>query len=254
MNIVALPAFNDNYIWTLHNSKAAVVVDPGDANVVLRFLADNELSLTAVLLTHHHADHSGGINTLLTHFPDIKVFGSRTSKLAEVNAGVSEGETIHILEMGLNFNVLEVPGHTLDHIAFYSDQRLFCGDSLFSLGCGRLFEGTANQAYDSLQKMARLPAQTQIYCTHEYTAANLVFALAVEPDNRLLQRYKLWVERQRQHNIPTLPTTLAEQLAMNPFLRCHEPDIIRHIQAREDKFFAGGLDVFTALRSYKDHF
>ena len=257
MHIQAIPAFDDNYIWLFRaaDSRRAYVVDPGDANVVETALAQMGLDLAGILVTHHHFDHTGGIAQLLSQ-RDIPVFGSSNSLCDQVNRPLSEGETIE-LDDGLSFSVLEVPGHTLDHIAFYSKthQTLFCGDTLFVAGCGRLFEGSAEQMWSSLQKLAALPGDTRVYCTHEYTLANFKFAEAVEPANQALQRSIAAAKQQRSDDQPTVPSTIAAELAHNPFLRAQDPAVIKAAsQQLESDEALSEAQVFAAIRAWKDVF
>jgi len=203
IQITPIAAFNDNYIWLGYqpNHDRCFVVDPGDADVVLAYLKQHNKTLDTILLTHHHSDHTGGVAKLCQRFPDTKVIGARADlyRIKGITTAVEHGDTITLANFGLTFDILSVPGHTLGHIAFYSAPVLFCGDTLFSAGCGRLFEGTAEQMWHSLQLLMSLPDETQIYCTHEYTLANIAFALNVEPDNAALINYnKQCIERRQQ--------------------------------------------------------
>ena len=256
--IEQIHAFNDNYIWVIRptEQQKAIVVDPGDASVVLRYLQKHQLELSTILLTHHHADHSGGIATLCQHYPDTVVYSAANSPLTVVTHPLRDNDIIRC--EGVTFQVITTPGHTLDHIAFYiADEQpvLFSGDTLFSAGCGRLFEGSAQQMYQSLVKIQTLPDSTAIYCAHEYTAANLIFALAVDPTNTELHKYKHHVERLRSQNIPTIPSTLAAEKAINPFLRTQEQSIISMVKERAliDQPSTPEA-VFGALRTWKDTF
>lgn len=231
--LLPIPAFSDNYIWLLAQEGKAWVVDPGDAEPVLDTLAKEKLKLAGILITHHHDDHTGGIAELLQHF-DIPVYGPHDSPACKViSQPLHDGDSIHLGSM--NFSVMAVPGHTLDHIAFYSaaEKILFCGDTLFSGGCGRVFEGTYEQMYNSLLKLLALPDDTRICCAHEYTLSNLRFALTVEPDNQDLVEYQQRCERLRQKDQPTLPSTIQQEKRINPFLRC--TDISQFSQRRELK-------------------
>lgn len=223
--IIPIPAFEDNYIWLLHNGLSALVVDPGDATPVLETLKKLKLSLSYILITHHHADHIGGVDALINAFPKVQVFAPKNARFTFKHTAVSEPECITLpnfthIGAPLQFNVIDVPGHTLDHIAYYAEPMLFCGDTLFSAGCGRLLEGTPQQMYHSLQKLANLPQNTGVYCTHEYTLKNLQFALTIEPDNLALQKRHSEVRALRLQQQSSLPSTLAIELATNPFLRC----------------------------------
>ncbi|RDV24306.1 hydroxyacylglutathione hydrolase [Alteromonas aestuariivivens] len=254
LSVHAIPAFTDNYIWCLTDEKHAVVVDPGDAQPVLEFCQHHQLSLAAILITHHHPDHIGGIAKLVSANPSIPVIGPRGGHIRGLTKSVTQGDTVHLTVLGCQFAVMEVPGHTLDHIAFYGHGLVFCGDTLFSAGCGRLFEGSAAQMSHSLNKLKRLPEQTLVYCTHEYTLANLAFARTVDPDNLTLEAYTEWANEARKQGIPTLPSTIKTELAINPFLRCQDPAISRAAQQHVNKTLMDETAVFGALRQWKDEF
>jgi hydroxyacylglutathione hydrolase len=258
LDVLAVPAFKDNYLWLIHDGKNAAVVDPGDAQPVLAALQANGLTLTAILLTHHHADHIGGVPRLLEH-SQVPVFGPRNDGIAAVTEALGEGDRIDVPGLGLALRVLDVPGHTLGHIAYVREAAganwLFCGDTLFGAGCGRLFEGTPAQMADSLAKLAALPDDTLVYCAHEYTLSNLRFAEAVEPGNRALQMRVANDSRLRGTHLPTVPSTIAIEKATNPFLRAHEPAIADSLVAA-GKLAPGAdaLAAFTALRAWKNVF
>lgn len=257
MNISPIPAFTDNYIWQLNDGTNAFVVDPGDAKPVISFLDEKGLKLAGILITHHHWDHTGGIKELLEAWPGIPVFGPQNEAIAEVTHPLNDGEHIKVLDW--QFKVFEVPGHTLDHIAYYSEQLddhdvLFCGDTLFSSGCGRLFEGTASDMYDSLNKLKSLPAETLVYCTHEYTQANLDFAKAVEPNNQAIAKRISDVAALRNENTPSVPTTLGLELKVNPFLRWDAPEVIEQASIQSETKVTEPVEVFAAIRSWKDRF
>ena len=254
MKIFPIPAFSDNYIWAMHDESSCVVVDPGDAEVVLAFLQQHNLTLAAILITHHHHDHTGGIQVLSEHYPDIHVFGPSNAKIKGITQALEHNDVVYINELKIEFIVSEIPGHTLDHIMYYTKGLVFCGDTLFSAGCGRMFEGSPAQMRASLKKISDLPEETMIYCTHEYTQANVQFALHVEPNNQYLQRYESWVQRQRGNGIPTIPTSLSEQLQLNPFLRLHEPDIKAFAEQYANNKLTDSVQVFAALRKAKDEF
>ena len=249
-----IPAFTDNYIWCLHDDANAIVVDPGDAEPVLAFIKAKGLTLSAVLITHHHRDHTGGIAKLVSAVPDLPVIGPRGNHIRGITKSVSQGDTVSLPILNLSLQVMEVPGHTLDHIAFFGHGALFCGDTLFSAGCGRLFEGSPEQMYHSLNKLKRLSDSTKIYCTHEYTQANVKFAMAVEPNNVALNEYANWVVSIREQNLPTLPTNLKEQKNINPFLRAHELSVKNAAEAYCENNLADDVAVFAAVRRWKDEF
>ncbi|SES80391.1 hydroxyacylglutathione hydrolase [Nitrosomonas marina] len=260
LRIYPIPAFRDNYIWIVHDTASAVVIDPGDAHPVLDYLQSKKLQLDAILITHHHNDHTGGNLALLDRF-DVPVYGPEHEAISTVSHPLRDGEIVVLPSLSLSLEVIEVPGHTLGHIAYFGlppgpDQKhiLFCGDTLFASGCGRLFEGTAQQMYQSLQKLADLPDDTLVYCTHEYTLSNISFARTAEPDNVDLQQLEQHASQLRCNNKPTLPSTIAMEKACNPFLRCNHPEIIRTASLYAGKKLHEPLDVFTALREWKNNF
>jgi hydroxyacylglutathione hydrolase len=258
MNLVALPAFADNYIWMLHDDRNAWVVDPGDAAPVLAALDAGHLALAGILVTHHHPDHVGGVDELRPRLALTAgvVHGPAKERIPEPCLRHTEGDPVEVL--GHRFEVLEVPGHTAGHIAYVQRDEpaqplLFCGDTLFSAGCGRLFEGTPSQMQRSLARFASLPPGTQVCCTHEYTLSNLRFAAAVEPGNEAIASHAAACERQRAAGQPTLPSSIALELEINPFLRCAQPDVVAAARAQG----AGGDDavsVLAALREWKNRF
>lgn len=253
MDIQALCAFEDNYIWLLRAGRRIVVVDPGDEAPVLSYLAKENASLAAILLTHHHGDHTCGVAGLLARHP-VPVYGPIGEPIAGITIPLREGDTVALPGFQDHFRVIDVPGHTRGHIAYYGHGALFCGDTLFGCGCGRLFEGTAEQMWASLGKLAALPADTLVYCAHEYTQSNIRFALAVEPGNAALQARAGRVAQLRADRQSTVPFTLAEELQTNPFLRSGEAEVIataeRHCGAR----LSGAAEVFTVLREWKNDF
>ena len=219
LHVTPIPAFRDNYIWALHDDKIAVIVDPGEAAPVLNFLREKNLQLNTILITHHHNDHVGGNRDLLAKFP-VPVYGPAAEKIDTLTLRLNENDVVNLLQLGLSFRVIQIPGHTAGHIAYVGHGMVFCGDTLFACGCGRLFEGTAAQMHVSLSKLAALPGDTKVYCAHEYTLANIAFARAVEPDNAALLQREFDDREKRGNNIPTVPSTIQIELATNPFLRC----------------------------------
>jgi hydroxyacylglutathione hydrolase len=257
MKLIPLPAFQDNYLWLLHDGQRALVVDPGDAGPVQAYLAAHRLQLEAILVTHHHPDHIGGVDAL-REATGARVWGPARERIPEPCTRLGEGDRIEAL--GLAFEVFDVPGHTAGHIAYYARAfegapLLFCGDTLFSGGCGRLFEGTPAQMLDSLTKLAALPGATRVCCTHEYTLGNLKFATAVEPGNPQLIHYRQQCEERRSRGEPTLPSTIALENSVNPFLRTRQPAVAqsahRHDPAADP---ADPVAVFAALRQWKNEF
>jgi hydroxyacylglutathione hydrolase len=255
MNLIPLPAFNDNYIWMLHNGQRALVVDPGDSQVVFEAIERLGVQLEAILVTHHHADHTGGV-ARLRDATGAQVFGPLHETMPEPLTRLTGGDAIHLL--GLRLQVIDVPGHTSGHIAYYAEPVgeapvLFCGDTLFSAGCGRLFEGTPAQMLTSLGKLADLPDNTRVCCAHEYTASGLVFARVVEPDNQALISYQVKVKALREQQLPTLPSSIGLEKAVNPFLRTHLESVISTVQ-QFDASAQNPVSVFAALRTWKNQF
>lgn len=255
--IYPIPAFTDNYIWAVTSSdeNKCAVVDPGDASPVISYLDSHGLELTHILITHHHPDHTGGLKELCSRFSPI-VYGPEPSGIAGITEFLHEGDQIDLF--GTRFDILEVPGHTLDHIAYIapdaSPSILFCGDTLFAAGCGRLFEGTPVMMENSLSKLSSLEPSTRVYCTHEYTLANLKFALAADGKNsKLLERIEIETEKRNQ-NLPTLPSTILLELETNPFLRCDNADVADTVSKEAGLVLNNTTEVFTALRSWKDRF
>lgn len=256
MKIHCLPAFNDNYLWLFHadNSRLAYAVDPGDAKVIEAALQEYNLELAGILLTHHHYDHVGGVAELIEN-RSIPVYAGNLSAVPQATELMTDATEL-MLDDNLSCRVIAVPGHTLDHIAYYfaNQQVLFCGDTLFAAGCGRVFEGTPKQMHESLQKLAGLPATTQVYCAHEYTLSNINFALEVEPNNQALKDRHVKAQKMRQSNIPTVPFSLGDELLTNPFIRVNADEVIACAQARLNKPSQPGPEVFAAIRSWKDNF
>ena len=259
MNLLPLPAFSDNYVWMLHDEKTAIVVDPGAAEPVLEALQHLGVTLQVILVTHHHGDHIGGVETLRKRRGPV-VYGPAREAIPEPYTPVQQGDTVQVPSMGLSLRVLDIPGHTAGHIAYYCtpiDQAplLFCGDTLFSGGCGRVFEGTPAQMLASLQTLAALPPETRICCAHEYTLSNLKFACAVEPHNALLVHHSAVCEDLRAQDRPTLPSTVALERQINPFLRTSVPAVIEAARSFDPSIDpTDAVAVFAALREWKNNF
>ncbi|WP_116364129.1 hydroxyacylglutathione hydrolase [Parahaliea mediterranea] len=254
LSISPIPAFNDNYIWLLEKASQAVVVDPGEAPPVLRALEERGLQLAGILITHHHFDHVGALPELLA-IADVPVWGPHNPAIEQVSQRLGAGDRVTVL--GHDFDVLEVPGHTLDHIAYFhggEQPLLFCGDTLFAGGCGRVFEGTPAMMHASLQALAALPQNTLVYCAHEYTLANLAFARAVEPDNSALAQRATRAQELRQRNEPTVPSSIDLELATNPFLRCNTTALRNALSQQGRLEGDSGAEVFATVRAWKDHF
>lgn len=269
LKVEPIPAFQDNYIWAIHDGHSVAIVDPGEAAPVERFLADRGLALGAIVITHHHGDHQGGVADLLAAHPNdpagapMPVVGPGGERIGGRTQAVREGDTVALRHPALTLRVLDVPGHTAGHVAYIGDvdgPALFCGDTMFASGCGRLFEGTPAQMLDSLDKFAALHGDTRVYCAHEYTTSNVKFARAVEPGNAALAAWSARVDALREAGQPTVPTTVAHERAVNPFLRSREPSVRQAVQAQGGKagqIGAGEADdaaAFGALRAWKDNF
>jgi hydroxyacylglutathione hydrolase len=253
LEIIPLPAFNDNYIWMIVNAPYAVVVDPGDASVVSDFLQQRQLQLKAILITHHHHDHTGGAAALAQQ-TQATIFGPANSSFNGIDQPLQDGEQHELPNIQMHFTVFTTPGHTLDHICYYSAPHLFCGDTLFAAGCGRLFEGTATQMHHSLSKIAALPTATKIYCAHEYTLSNLQFAAACEPHNSAITKRQQHCQAQRAQGQPTLPSVLTDELTTNPFLRSNQATIQQAAEQFSGQTLNTNAEVFAAIRAWKDQF
>lgn len=248
----AIPAFQDNYLWLMSGRRQAVLVDPGDAGPVMEALESRQLELSTILITHHHADHIGGVAELRSAWPNVRVFGPEDSRIP-ADFRVSEGMTVSLEALGLGtFEVLEVPGHTRSHIAYYGAGDLYCGDTVFVCGCGRLFEGTPEQMHSSLSKIRRLPEETRVYCAHEYTLDNVEFALWVEPENEDLKSYQTEALTMREAGMPTVPSTLGLEKKCNPFLRFDTPAVVAAAQRRMGRKDLAEYEVFGEIRRWKD--
>ena len=257
LNTHPIPAFKDNYIWVIHNRCNAVVVDPGIAQPVIAFLQENQLKLDAILITHHHGDHTGGIADL-RQFSNVPVYGPATEAIAGVTHPLRERDQLDFPALSLQFFVLDIPGHTLGHIAYYAAYpftMIFCGDTLFACGCGRIFEGTPQQMYQSLQKISGLPGTTRIYCAHEYTLSNLEFAVMLDPDNTKLIEFSEKARQLRHRNMPTIPTSPELERTINPFLRCTHHPIISRVQNQfSQSSLTDPIRIFSLLREWKNRF
>lgn len=255
--VLHVRAFEDNYIWLIRPHDAArevVIVDPGDAAPVNEYIDKHGLAPVAILCTHHHWDHSDGIPELCTRY-DIPAYGPAREPVAGLTHLVTEGDEVALPHFSYRFRVLDIPGHTAGHIAFVGDGQLFCGDTLFSAGCGRLFEGTAAQLHESLKKLAELPDATEVYCGHEYTLANLRFAQAAEPENRQAHdAHAARAQARLAQNLPSLPSTIAIERQVNPFLRLHEPKLRARLLSGLDRKSDPEVALFAKLRRWKDDF
>ena len=252
LSVEPIKAYTDNYIWLVSTNEGSIVVDPGESKEILNLIDANEIDLKGVLITHHHYDHTNGLLDL-TNKMNLEVYGPK--KIEGINNIVKESDKFSLI--GIDFEVIEIPGHTLDHLAFYSsnnkDPILFCGDTLFAGGCGRVFEGTFEQMFKSLKKISNYPKETKIFCGHEYTLSNLKFALEADEDNKQLADEYINIKKLISSDIPSLPTNLNKELKVNPFLRCNEINIKNKVIDKFD-IIDDELEIFTALRKWKDNF
>lgn len=260
INVSAIKAFSDNYIWAIRtnqNNKLALV-DPGDAQACINYIEQHHCILSSILITHHHADHVGGISELLEYCQKnawpLTVYGPVKENIPHCDVPLDESKTVELTDLGIQFDVIDLPGHTLGHIAYHSEELLFCGDTLFSGGCGRLFEGTPNQMYHSLNKLAALKASTKVYCAHEYTEANLSFALTVDPENFDLIDYFNQVRHLRENNQSTIPSSIGLEKSINPFLRCNVTALQQSAEVYADKALSKGEETFAVIREWKNNF
>ncbi|AWK13270.1 hydroxyacylglutathione hydrolase [Candidatus Fukatsuia symbiotica] len=251
MDLISVPALQDNYIWLLADTQAhCVIIDPGEAAPVFTALTEQQLTADAILLTHHHYDHLDGVVELLRRFPGLPVYGPQETADKGATVLVKEGDDLTIGSQ--NFSIIAVPGHTLGHIAYYNAPYLFCGDTLFSAGCGRLFEGTCDQMYASIQKIMQLPDDTLICSAHEYTLSNLAFARSILPQDRKIETYQQHIEQLRAKNQPSLPTTLQLEREINVFLRCSDIELQKKVGITP--YSTSFSSIFSALRVMKDRF
>jgi hydroxyacylglutathione hydrolase len=251
MDVLHVPAFQDNYIWLIRRGRDVAIVDPGNAEPVIAALERERLRPIAVLCTHHHRDHVGGADELGKRY-GVSIFGPAGERIPACTHALDEGSRVELA--GLHFDVFATPGHTLGHIMFYGHGLLFCGDTLFSAGCGRLFEGTPQQMHASLSRVAALPGETKVYCGHEYTEANLRFAQAVEPNNPDIRARLDHVRQLRAQGLPTLPSTIADEMRINPFLRCHIDAVRRAAQTHDGRSMSSDVEIFASIRRWKDGF
>ena len=253
LSIKPIKALSDNYIWLVTTNEGSIVIDPGESKQIIDLVKSNEIDLEGILITHHHYDHTNGIEEILK-YKKVEVYGPKNN-VNSITKRVKQNDVFNLI--GLKFEVIETPGHTLDHIAFYclKDEKsiLFCGDTLFSGGCGRVFEGTHSQMYESLKKLSKLPEDTQIFCGHEYTSSNLQFACAVEPNNQFIKKYNEEIIEKTKNGLPSLPSSLKIEYMINPFIRCNEENLIDNINKKFGEVNSE-IEIFSTLRKWKDDF
>ena len=254
INIEPIKAFDDNYIWLMTTNEGSIVIDPGECVNLIKIIEQKNIKLDAILITHHHFDHTGGIKDLVKTY-NCEVYGPKGDHIEGINKKLVEGDHFEI--SNISFKVLSTPGHTLDHIAYFVDLEnplLFCGDTLFSGGCGRLFEGTPKQMFQSLSKFSDMPLDTKVFCTHEYTESNLRFAIEVEPNNDILSEKYSEVRQLRREDKITLPSSIGVELDINPFMRCHKMEVIESAQQYSQKKVHKAEEVLGVIRNWKDNF
>ena len=254
LQVIGVSAFSDNYIWLITNEarRHVAIVDPGDAEPVIAELEARDMSPCAILITHHHSDHVGGISKLLTKYPDIPVYGPATENIPHITTRLTGDDSVELTELSLTLQVMDIPGHTAGHIAYYGDNSLFCGDTLFGNGCGRVFDGSMEALHQSLQKIAALPPETLVYCAHEYTIENIGFAKWVEDDNQDLEARQEECWQLLDDGRATVPFTLENEFKSNPFLRTHIPEVIAKAEEIAGRELQTSTEVFAALRIWKD--
>ena len=253
LSIKPIKALSDNYIWLVTTNEGSIVIDPGESKQIIDLIKSNEIDLEGILITHHHYDHTNGIEEILK-YKKVEVYGPKNN-VNSITKRVKQNDVFNLI--GLKFEVIETPGHTLDHIAFYcfkdGKSILFSGDTLFSGGCGRVFEGTYSQMYESLKKLSKLPEDTQIFCGHEYTSSNLQFACAVEPNNQFIKKYNEEIIEKTKNGVPSLPSCLKIEHMINPFIRCNEENLIDNINKKFGEV-SSEIEIFSTLRKWKDDF
>ncbi len=254
ITIHPIPAFQDNYIWLILNQKnQAIVIDPGSADPVLKYCEQNNIIITHILITHHHADHIGGVEQIINK-TNASIFAPASGNYSFCHTKCSDNSSFSLDQHKIKFETITTPGHTLDHVCYHTAGHLFCGDTLFAGGCGRIFEGTASMMLNSLNKIKALPSNTLLYCAHEYTLHNYRFAMKIEPNNQKLQQRFKEVKELRRLKKPTIPSPLQTELDTNPFLRCTEPDVIEAASRYKGQRIDDEVAVFAAIREWKDNF